>query len=92
MSAKDAPLLLAHSYVRYLGDLSGGQYIATKTRKGFGLHGDEGLDFYKFEMIGDEGPMRVHQIKEWFREGMNSGIQNDEVLKGECPVHCGNRG
>lgn len=83
MSSKDAPLLLAHSYVRYLGDLSGGQYIATKTRTAFSLQGDEGLEFYKFDMTGDDGPMRIHQMKEWFREGMNSGIQNDEELKGE---------
>ncbi|ORX39273.1 hypothetical protein BD324DRAFT_322560 [Kockovaella imperatae] len=81
LTSEDAPLLLAHSYVRYLGDLSGGQIIASRIRKAYDLHGDQGLAFYKFEMMGDYEPMKIHQMKEWFREAMNSGVQNDEVLK-----------
>ena len=84
LSTQDAPLLLAHSYVRYLGDLSGGQYIASKTRKAFELQGDQGLEFYKFNMEGNDGSMRVGQIKEWFREGMNAGVHDNAHLKGGC--------
>ena len=83
LSAQDAPLLLAHSYVRYLGDLSGGQYVASKTRKAFELEGDQGLEFYEFHMDGDDGPMRTSQIKEWFRDGMNAGVHDNVHLKGE---------
>jgi len=43
-------LLLAHSYTRYLGDLSGGKILARVAKRAMHLDGD-GLDFYKFEHI-----------------------------------------
>lgn len=43
---------VAHHYVRYLGDLSGGQHIAKAIQKQFGLVTD-GLAFYDFAALGD---------------------------------------
>lgn len=43
---------LAHHYTRYLGDLSGGQIIATMLRRGYGATADQ-LSFYRFEAIGN---------------------------------------
>ncbi len=42
------PALLAHAYVRYLGDLSGGRLIARTIGERFGLTPDRGLAFYSF--------------------------------------------
>lgn len=46
---QDAPqLLLAHAYVRYLGDLSGGQVLRRVVSRSLGLNGNEGTRFYDF--------------------------------------------
>jgi heme oxygenase (biliverdin-producing, ferredoxin) len=42
-------LLLAHSYTRYLGDLSGGAILARVARKALQLEGGDGLAFYDFK-------------------------------------------
>ena len=50
----DSPVLLvAHSYVRYLGDLSGGQALARAVQKTFALADDGGVAFYRFPEISD---------------------------------------
>jgi heme oxygenase len=43
---------VAHHYVRYLGDLSGGQLIGRTLTEKYGL-GPAGTAFYRFEEIGD---------------------------------------
>lgn len=46
---RDAPqLLLAHAYVRYLGDLSGGQALRRVVTRSLGLDGGDGTRFYDF--------------------------------------------
>eukprot|EP00128_Syssomonas_multiformis_P000787 Colp12_sorted_trinity150504_noHs@35209 len=62
-------LLAAHAYTRYLGDLSGGQYIAEKLRKTFQLDREslEGVRFYHFENISD-----VAGMKNNFRQGLDN--------------------
>ncbi|CPW80669.1 biliverdin-producing heme oxygenase [Mycobacteroides abscessus] len=52
-------LLVAHHYVRYLGDLSGGQAIGRMLDRAFGL-GGAGLSFYDF-------PMRPKPYKDAYR-------------------------
>ena len=50
---QDAPeLLLAHAYVRYLGDLSGGQALRRAVSRSLGLSGPEGTRFYDFGTPG----------------------------------------
>ncbi|KAB2348967.1 biliverdin-producing heme oxygenase [Actinomadura rudentiformis] len=40
---------VAHHYTRYLGDLSGGQYIARQVERSLGIGaGDDGVRFYRF--------------------------------------------
>lgn len=49
----DCPsLLIAHAYVRYLGDLSGGQIMKRLLRRSLGL-GSLELAFYEFPQIAD---------------------------------------
>jgi heme oxygenase len=82
--------LLAHSYIRYMGDLSGGQVIKRNIRKAYSLVGEQGTTFYEFGAIGSEGESNpsaanmgeVKRIKEWFRTGIDAGVGNDVKLKG----------
>ncbi|GAA0802159.1 biliverdin-producing heme oxygenase [Spirilliplanes yamanashiensis] len=48
---------VAHHYTRYLGDLSGGQYIAAAVAEIYGLPGRHGVAFYDFAGI-DPGTFR----------------------------------
>lgn len=53
--ANSAPeLLIAHSYTRYLGDLSGGQILKGIAERAMNLQEGQGTDFYHFEAIADE--------------------------------------
>ncbi|KAF8798903.1 heme oxygenase-like protein [Phlegmacium glaucopus] len=84
-NSNDPCALLAHSYVRYLGDLSGGQPIRHTLAKAYNL--DEatgfGISFYNFKELrsskaASQGEMK--RIKDWFREGMNvAGERNVQV-------------
>ena len=49
----DRPLrLVSHAYVRYMGDLSGGQVLKRLAERKLGLSGD-GVRFYEFPQIGN---------------------------------------
>ena len=54
---KNFPRLVAHHYVRYLGDLSGGQVIARMVTREYGV-ADESLSFYRFEDLGKLKPYK----------------------------------
>lgn len=55
---RDAPgLLLAHAYVRYLGDLSGGQLLQSIVGRAYGLEAPQGLRFYDFGDAATVGAM-----------------------------------
>lgn len=94
-SQDSAPRLLAHAYVRYLGDLSGGQIIGARLRKAYGLDGLDGRRFYYFDLDHDltaaetgeetvgERKKKLHAVKGWYRDGMDAGVPEDKELKGE---------
>ncbi|KAF9483494.1 heme oxygenase-like protein [Pholiota conissans] len=81
----DPSALLAHSYVRYLGDLSGGQTIRHVLAKAYDLDEASGLgvSFYAFKELRSSKPANqgeMKRIKEWFREGTNkAGEKGIEV-------------
>lgn len=54
ISATQPELLVAHSYTRYLGDLSGGQILKTISQRAMNLSGSDGVAFYEFPTIEDE--------------------------------------
>jgi len=84
--------LLAHSYVRYMGDLSGGQITRRNIRKAYGLVDKQGTTFYGFGVMGSEGKSNqstanmgeLKRIKEWFRGGIDAGVGNDIEMKGRA--------
>jgi heme oxygenase len=59
-------LLVAHSYTRYLGDLSGGQILKGIAQNGMNLNDGEGTNFYEFKTISDE-----KAFKNQYRQAMN---------------------
>ena len=59
-------LLVAHSYTRYLGDLSGGQILKGIAQRGMNLNDGEGTNFYEFPTITDE-----KAFKNKYRQAMN---------------------
>lgn len=73
VSEQDPELLVAHSYTRYLGDLSGGQVIAKIARRSLGLSGPDGLRFFEFEQIEDG-----KAFKEEYRSRLNQ-LGLDEI-------------
>ncbi|NES23644.1 MAG: heme oxygenase (biliverdin-producing) [Symploca sp. SIO3E6] len=55
ISASEPELLIAHSYTRYIGDLSGGQVLKNIAKKAMNLSDEEGgTAFYSFPDIPDE--------------------------------------
>jgi len=85
-SSEDPTRLLAHSYVRYLGDLSGGQTIRRTLGKAYDLDEEagQGLSFYAFKELrsaktANQGEMK--RIKEWFRAGMNTAGERGVEVK-----------
>ncbi len=54
LSATDPQLLVAHSYTRYLGDLSGGQILKKIAQRAMNLSEGQGTAFYEFKDIPDE--------------------------------------
>ncbi|KAJ7643893.1 hypothetical protein FB45DRAFT_896370 [Roridomyces roridus] len=83
--SQDPSPLLAHAYVRYLGDLSGGQTIQRALSKAYDLTpGGAGLTFYAFKELHSSKPANIGEmkrIKEWFRAKMNEGAGDNMDVK-----------
>jgi heme oxygenase len=54
--------LAGHAYVRYLGDLSGGQILKRLLAKSLGLS-DQALSFYAFPQVADIGACKMAYIQ-----------------------------
>lgn len=67
LSAEQPALLAAHAYVRYLGDLSGGQALRRIVARAYPLADDAGARFYDF---GPADAVRTHARR--FRDGLGA--------------------
>jgi hypothetical protein len=75
-------LLLAHAYVRYLGDLSGGQLVAAKIRRVYSLPPPPGgTAFYEFD-LDEEGKGGVSVTKEGGKEGGDTLYERKKKVEG----------
>ena len=70
-------LLVAHAYVRYLGDLSGGQGLKRVVRSALDLPGDCGTRFYEFDAMPTPDTQR--EFKERYRNALSS-LKVDDPL------------
>lgn len=75
-AATDAELV-AHAYVRYLGDLSGGQSLGRVIARALALAGDDGVAFYRFPGIPD-----VEGFKARFRRALDEWAIDAETADG----------
>jgi heme oxygenase len=73
ISASKPELLIAHSYTRYIGDLSGGQILKKIAQQGMNLSEGQGTAFYEFNDIPDE-----KAFKRNYREVLD-GLPIDEA-------------
>ncbi|XP_028388688.1 heme oxygenase 1 [Phyllostomus discolor] len=72
---REPELLVAHTYTRYLGDLSGGQVLKKIAQKALDLPGSgEGLAFFTFPNIAS-----ATKFKQLYRSRMNSLEMTPEV-------------
>ena len=70
-------LLVAHTYTRYLGDLSGGQVLKKIAQKALDLPSSgEGLAFFTFPNVGS-----ATKFKQLYRSRMNTLEMTPEVRK-----------
>jgi heme oxygenase len=59
ISDSEPELLVAHSYTRYLGDLSGGQILKGIAQRALDLPTGVGVAFYEFQDIADEKQFKM---------------------------------
>nr|ARO90906.1 heme oxygenase [Corynoplastis japonica] len=69
-------LLIAHSYTRYIGDLSGGQILKKIAQSAMNLKGQEGTAFYDFKDIKDE-----KHFKKNYKDALDSLNLTDTNIK-----------
>lgn len=67
IEAQEPELLLAHAYVRYLGDLSGGQMLSRIVARSMHLPAGQGTAFYDF---GDDS--ETTRLTREFRDGLRA--------------------
>jgi heme oxygenase len=83
LAAREPLRLVAHAYVRYLGDLYGGQQLAHGLRQRFGLQGDSGTRFYDFGSPGE-----VQALRRDLRAGLDavqpSHAESDAIVDEAC--------
>ncbi|KAF9084479.1 heme oxygenase (decycling) 1 [Mortierella sp. AM989] len=74
-STSETPeLLISHAYVRYLGDLSGGQILAKRLQKFNDIPEGKGVAFYQFDLVEEPD-----KFKEMFRKRLNQVEVSDEL-------------
>ncbi|CAN5336470.1 heme oxygenase (biliverdin-producing) [soil metagenome] len=70
----DPALLLAHAYVRYLGDLSGGQLLERIVANSMQLAPGEGTAFYGFGDVAHTAALKLD-----FRAGLGQIVLDDDA-------------
>ncbi|MES2715706.1 MAG: biliverdin-producing heme oxygenase [Pseudomonadota bacterium] len=67
LAQQQPPLLVAHAYVRYLGDLAGGQALRRVAQQAYQLAGDAGTRFFDFGP-----PPLVRQLSQGLRQALDA--------------------
>ncbi|GBO53242.1 heme oxygenase [Pseudanabaena sp. lw0831] len=78
ISNTDPVLLIAHSYTRYMGDLSGGQALKHIIRSALDLPCDRGTTFYEFDQIPTIEAKK--EFKEKYRHALDSLILDEATI------------
>ena len=78
ISNSEPALLVAHSYVRYMGDLSGGQALKNIVRSALNLPPDRGTNFHQFDAFPSVEARRG--FKGRYRDALNSLPVDNELI------------
>lgn len=78
ISNSEPALLVAHAYVRYMGDLSGGQGLKGIVRSALELPTDRGTRFYEFDALASIGAIK--EFKGKYRDALNSLPVDAELI------------
>ncbi|MCX5936315.1 MAG: heme oxygenase (biliverdin-producing) [Pseudanabaena sp. LacPavin_0818_WC45_MAG_42_6] len=78
ISNTDPTLLIAHSYTRYMGDLSGGQALKHIIRSALDLPSDRGTTFYEFEQLPSIEAKK--DFKEKYRQALDSLVIDESTI------------
>ncbi|WP_271255098.1 biliverdin-producing heme oxygenase [Pseudanabaena sp. Chao 1811] len=76
ISNTDPALLIAHSYTRYMGDLSGGQALKHIVRSALDLPDEHGTTFYEFDQLPTVEAKK--DFKDKYRQALDS-LEVDEA-------------
>ena len=79
ISNSEPALLVAHSYVRYMGDLSGGQALKNIVRSALNLPEDQGTNFHQFDAFPSVEARRG--FKGRYRDALNSLPVDNELIE-----------
>ncbi len=78
ISNTDPVLLIAHSYTRYMGDLSGGQALKHIIRSALDLPSDRGTTFYEFDQLPTIEAKR--DFKEKYRHTLDALVIDEATI------------
>lgn len=78
LAETDPVLLVAHSYIRYMGDLSGGQSLKHIIQLALSLPPGEGTQFYEFDQISTPEARRT--FKERYRRMLDELAVDDFTI------------
>lgn len=79
ISNTDPALLIAHSYTRYMGDLSGGQALKNIVRSALDLPDERGTTFYEFDQLPTVEAKK--EFKDKYRQALDSLELDDETVE-----------
>jgi heme oxygenase len=79
VSAQNPTLLIAHAYVRYMGDLSGGQSLRNIARSAMNLPPDQGTGLHEFDQISTVEARRDFKLK--YRDALNALKLEPELVQ-----------
>lgn len=79
VSAQNPTLLIAHAYVRYMGDLSGGQSLRNIARSAMNLPPDQGTGLHEFDQISTVEARREFKLK--YRDALNALKLGPELVQ-----------
>ncbi len=77
VAAENPALLVAHAYVRYMGDLSGGQSLRNIARSALNLPPDQGTGLHEFDSMPTVEARRAFKMR--YRDALNS-LELDDAL------------
>jgi heme oxygenase len=79
ISNTDPALLIAHSYTRYMGDLSGGQALKHIVRSALDLPDEHGTTFYEFDQLPTVEDKK--EFKDRYRQALDSLEVDEETVE-----------